>query len=229
MSVYPSATPSQKRRKPALCQSSSRWLTHHAGATSGGPSPRISYATRRAPRGRNRISDFSSIAMSLRRPPEQRKNIRQRHSQLHPAQCLGYLLWCPDPYRTVNLVDIEPVRRGDLLRPRLSPPIERVTDAAVFDRTPTEPTLDAAGSGAGGSGGWIRGVPPARHIRLPLRLVYSQRHRERHRSVRPQIRGHGGLRPARHGRDHHLPRRDRPTTGRRRRWADLGLRHDDHP
>src|SRR6478735_3012258 len=179
MSVYPSATPSQKRRKPALCQSSSRWLTHHAGATSGGPSPRISYATRRAPRGRNRISDFSSIAMSLRRPPEQRKNIRQRHSQLHPAQCLGYLLWCPDPYRTVNLVDIEPVRRGDLLRPRLSPPIERVTDAAVFDRMPTEPTLDAAG----GSGGWIRGVPPTRHIRLPRRHVYTQRHRERHRSV----------------------------------------------
>ena len=63
--------PSQNRRKPALCQSSSRWLTHHAGATSGGPSPRISYATRRAPRGRNRISDFSSIATSLRRPPEQ--------------------------------------------------------------------------------------------------------------------------------------------------------------
>src|SRR6476660_6449715 len=187
MSVYPSATPSQKRRKPALCQSSSRWLTHHAGATSGGPSPRISYATRRAPRGRNRISDFSSIAMSLRRPPEQRKNIRRRHSQLHTAQCLGYLLWCPDPYRTVNIVDLT-VRGGDVLRPRLSPLIEEVTDAAVFDRAPTEPTLDAAGSG-----------------------------------------GHGGLRPAGHGGNHHLPRRNRPTATRRRRDAALGLRHDHDP
>jgi hypothetical protein len=117
--------------------------------------------------------------MSLRRPPEQRKNIRRRHSQLHPAQCLGYLLWCPDPYRTVNIVDLT-VRGGDVLRPRLSPLIEEVTDAAVFDRAPTEPTLDAAGSG-----------------------------------------GHGGLRPAGHGGNHHLPRRERPTATRRRRDAAL--------
>ena len=67
ISEYPSATPSQNRRKRALCQSSSRWLTHHAGATSGGPTPRTSYATRRSPSGRNRISDVPGLVH--RRPP----------------------------------------------------------------------------------------------------------------------------------------------------------------
>src|SRR3954463_12921959 len=56
MSVWLCATPSQKRLTPGFCQSSSRWLTHQAGVTSGGPSPLTSYAIRLAPRGRKRIS-----------------------------------------------------------------------------------------------------------------------------------------------------------------------------
>ena len=48
---------------------------------------------------------------------------------------------------------------------------------------------------AGGRGGWIRCVSAARHLRLPRRHVNAQRLRERHRSVQPQARGHGGFGP----------------------------------
>ena len=68
----------------------------------------------------------------------------------------------------------------------MSPLVERVTDAAVFDRKPIVATVDASGGGARRRGGGIRGVPAERHLRLQGRHVHAQRGRERDRAVQPK-------------------------------------------